>query len=127
MNKKTVVAGLIVGRHSLPVTEYIFDRTIKDVFDYPYIKKVVDNFLESHFDIDWVPVDGDGYMGDTFKIEEGNQLILYVTGLTCATAQVIASCFVRGIEVKLMHYNMATNTFVPQLLTPPMVTHNAEW
>lgn len=59
MNKKTVVAGLIVGRHSLPVTEYIFDRTIKDVFDYPYIKKTVDNFLESHFDIDWVPVDGD--------------------------------------------------------------------
>ena len=122
-----ITVGLIRGRHALPVHEYIFDHTIKNVFDYPYIKKTVDNFLESHFDIEWVSVDGDGYVGDTFKIVDNNQLTLYVTGLTCATAQVIASCFVRGIQVRLMHYNADTNSFVPQVLKPPMITHNAEW
>ncbi len=125
--KMKITTGAIKGRHNLPVNEYVFDE-IEDVTDYASIKNGVENFLDAHFEVELVPIHkGCDCYGDTFHIKEGNQLILYVTGLTCVTAQIIASCFERGIDVKLMHYDVSSNAYVEQMLEAPFIASNSEW
>ena len=42
---ESVVVGLIAGRHSLPVSEFIFAGEIQDVLDFRSLAKTIDRFL----------------------------------------------------------------------------------
>ena len=46
----TVYAGLIRGRHELPIDTYIFDK-IDDPTDFAYMYDVAFNFIETHCNI----------------------------------------------------------------------------
>lgn len=84
--------GLIKGRHEMPVDAYIFDR-IDNVFDFAYQKAVIDDFLAGK-----------------------RAVTVYVTGLTSVTATLISRCAHFGVALTLMHYDMTSGEYVPQVM-----------
>lgn len=45
----------------------------------------------------------------------GNKpLLIYVTGLTPVTVELIKACFALGIDLTLMNYDTATDSYIPQ-------------
>lgn len=100
----------------MPVDQYIFDREVKDVFWFEAISERISNFLKERVGISVKPgcginqadyVDIEVFRGD-------KELVLYVTGLTSLTAEVIRLCAMNGISLTLMHYNKDTGEYVPQ-------------
>ena len=65
---KELNVGLIMGRHQMPVKEYIFD-SIEDVLDFDELTEVAVDFFRSRKDV------------DRFNI--------YITGLTTATLAIV--------------------------------------
>ena len=91
----TITVGLCASRHPMPVSEYIFPETL-DPMAFDDMEKTASAFIAF--------IDG----------MAGNSLVVYVTGLTAATAAVIKVCALRGIGLTLMHYNRETGEYVPQ-------------
>jgi len=97
--KKTLEVGLIKGRHPLPVNEYIFDK-IEDVLDFSTMRNTVDSFFKN------------------IK-EEPKEIIVYVTGLTAATATVIASFVTKwwgDTTLSFMHYDVKNGNYKKQFV-----------
>ena len=88
-----VSAGLVRGRHEMPVTAYIFEN--------------VENVLV----FDALPRGASAFVGG---IPAGSGLELYVTGLTAATAEVIRACAVAGVALTLRHFDRETGLYIPQ-------------
>ena len=84
--------GLCASRHSMPVSGYIFPETL-DPMAFDAMEQTASAFIDSM---------------------AGKDLVVYVTGLTAATAAVIKVCALRGIGLTLMHYNRETGEYVPQ-------------
>ncbi len=118
MNEKNeIVAGLIKGRHPMPVSDYIFDREIEDVFDFYGIGDVICGFLLEKVGIVHKPGQGINQYseGDVTEIYSGEKrLVVYVTGLTAVTAELIRLCAINGIRLTLMHYDARSGNYVPQ-------------
>ena len=94
-----VRAGLIKGRHELPVKNYIFTGEISPV-DFKRMEEVAWVWLMQH-------------------TAPGDVLYLYVTGLTAATVAVIKACTRTGTGLVLMHFDRESGTYVPQdVITP---------
>ena len=111
----TVTVGLIKDRHALPVDNYIFDK-IENVFDFEYMSNVIGTFLEKAIGIKTVygSCVNQCDCTDVLMYTGSNELIVYVTGLTAVTAELIRLCALNGVSLTLMHYNHATNNYVAQ-------------
>lgn len=126
-NKNNVIeVGLIRGRHEMPVTEYIFENEIEDVFNFLRIKKHILDFLREKVGLEIVKDQAlnqdsaydeneDADLYTPVEVWKGKKkLVVYVTGLTCVTAQLIQCCALNGVDLTLMHYNSATGEYVAQ-------------
>lgn len=111
-----VRVGLIKGRHEMPVEEYIFDGPILDVHDYTHISDIIVEFLENRVGIGrkiGVGFDQDSY--DEVPLLCGKaDLVVYVTGLTPVTAELVFACIRNGVKLTLMNYDSGTGNYVPQ-------------
>nr|DAX37483.1 MAG TPA: hypothetical protein [Caudoviricetes sp.] len=85
-----VKVGLIKGRHSLPVDDYIFNE-VDDVFDYAEMSNRIHTKLKLATSVD-----------------------LYVTGLTTALIEVVNYCIIMNTNLTLWHYDKVSNKFVSQ-------------
>ena len=85
-----VKVGLIKGRHSLPVDDYIFNE-VDDVFDYAEMSNRIHT-----------------------KLKLATRVDLYVTGLTTALIEVVNYCIIMNTNLTLWHYDKVSNKFVSQ-------------
>lgn len=111
----TVTVGLIKGRHEMPVDEYIFDG-ISDVHDYRGIRKGICDFIDSRVGVSVKT--GTGVTQASYEdvqVFRGDcDLIVYVTGLTAVTAELVAACMANGVRLTLMHYDTISGNYIPQ-------------
>ena len=98
MEKIQVSLGAIVGRHELPVKEYVIDEDLQDVTDIVAIEEKVDSYFEK--------------LDKEYK--EAIQIILYVTGLTVVTLAVVKSCKKLGYGLVCMHFDRDSNSYIAQ-------------
>lgn len=113
---ETITVGLIRGRHEMPVDTYIFDDAITDVVDFHAIGKHIHDFIVNKVGITQTIGMGINQFDYTdIQIFSGERkLVVYVTGLTAVTAELIKVCAMNGVHLTLMHYNSATGEYVPQ-------------
>ena len=115
-NTLTVTAGLIKGRHKMPVERYIINKPIDDVMDFGLIRETIEDFIENvvdvrtHYGIGINQADNN----DVCLYEGKHDLICYVTGLTSVTAELVRVCMRNGVHLTLMHYNTADGCYYPQ-------------
>lgn len=116
--KEIIRAGLIKGRHELPVEKYIFEEEIEDVFDFGAMYEHCVKFIETEvgvcrtFGFGINQIDDYDYYGSIYV--GAKALEVYVTGLTAVTVALVKVCAIYGIELTLYHYNRDTNEYVPQ-------------
>lgn len=88
------VKGLVQGRHEISeVKDYIFTNTL-DPADIQGIRSLAQKSLEF--------------------LSKGDNLTVYVTGLTVALVEVINICHEKGVRLTLMHFDRETGTYFPQ-------------
>lgn len=110
-----IKVGLIKGRHEMPVEEYIFDE-VQDVFDFAAMEKKITNFLQekvgvtTHFGC--CINQADDVCVEHFESED--ELVVYVTGLTAVTAELIRVCMLNEVRLTLMHYDRDTDSYRTQ-------------
>lgn len=112
-----VVCGLCASRHPLPVTEYIYPETVNPL-DFDGLKAVAVEFIRNRVGVESVyaqPINGNDYT-DTECWCGRRALVVYVTGLTAATAAVIAACAENGVHLTLMHYDRESGDYKPQVI-----------
>ena len=114
-----MVAGLIKNRHAMPVEDYIIDFDIVDPFEeMGKIKNEIEKFLIEKVGITTCSGCGINQIGveDTTIFQGEKNLVVYVTGLTLVTAELVKQCLANGVSLTLMHYNSKTGEYVPQLI-----------
>ena len=112
---KKVVVGLCAGRHPLPVTEFIYPEAVNPL-DFDGLREIAANFIIDRVGVESVyaqPINGNDYT-DTACFHGCRDLVVYVTGLTAATAAVIAACAENGVHLTLMHYDCEGKKYLPQ-------------
>ena len=92
---RAISAGLCEGRHPLPVDMYIFGHEIADPTD-------VCSLYEAAYAA--IP-------------EDITHIDLYATGLTVATLAVVQVCSDREISLTVMHYDLKSGTYYPQIIS----------
>lgn len=90
--------GTIKGRHSLPVTDYVFNEEIKDVTDVEKIQQDVNYYFNE--------------LSETCK--DKIQIILYITGLTVVTLSIVKACKRLDYELVVMHFDRDSNSYFGQ-------------
>ena len=112
---KQIAVGLIKGRHSMPVENYIFDH-IEDVHEYSAMESAIVNWLDTHMTLGYVYGQGINQCGyeDVQIMASEEELCVYVTGLTPVVASLIKVCALRGISLTLMNYDTSTGAYVEQ-------------
>lgn len=105
-NNNVVTVGLVEGRHEMPVSSYIF-KSINNVLNFTAIDNTIINFLETKVGIHTTY--GFGLNQNDYtdvEIFEGKkELVVYVTGLTAATASLVKLCAMNGVRLTLKHYD----------------------
>lgn len=113
----TVTVGLIKGRHEMPVNDYIFENAIKDVHNYDTIRNHIMTFIETEVGIYtttyYQAINQIDYAETEILIGKRN-LVVYVTGLTCVTAELIKCCALNGIHLTLMNFDSVNNGYKAQ-------------
>ena len=114
---KEIKVGLIKGRHEMPVSNYIFDE-INDVLDFDSMNKQIVNFINDNINVYAAYGCGINQIGyeDVEVLTADTKLIVYVTGLTSVTAELIKVCALKGISLTLMHYDRDTGDYLPQVI-----------
>ena len=114
---KEIKVGLIKGRHEMPVDNYIFDE-ITDVLDFDTMNKQIINFINNNINIYTAYGCGINQIGyeDVEVLTADTKLIVYVTGLTSVTAELIKVCALKGISLTLMHYDRESGDYLPQVI-----------
>jgi len=93
----TFTFGLCAGRHDLPVNNFIFaDGDITFPIN-----------PTSLFDIAATKLR---------KLNYGDSLIVYVTGLTPAVVAVIKYCSIRNVKLTLKHFDRATKNYIDDVV-----------
>lgn len=101
---KTFNLGLCQGRHEIKdVDTYIFNDG--DI-TFPIDPKALQTLVVKRF--------------NELGVKMGDDVILYVTGLTPALTSVIRICFKNSMTLTLMHYDNASGNYIPD----PMFTGN---
>lgn len=113
MCKLTV--GLCAGRHPMPVEEYIFPEPITD-FDPEAFNRQAADWVDKHCEphTTWGIGLNQADDNDVRIYVGGVELVVYVTGLTAATAAVIRACAYNAVKLTLMHYNPQSGEYYPQ-------------
>lgn len=112
-----IVCGLCAARHPLPVTEYIYSETVNPL-DFDGLKAGAVKFISNRVGVESVyaqPINGNDYT-DTECFRGRRELVVYVTGLTAATAAVIAACAQNGVHLVLMHFDRESGDYKPQVI-----------
>ena len=105
MQKQKVVAGLIKGRHELGVDMYIFEEAIQNVHDYEEISSHIARFIEREVGVEHrfaQPLNSCD-VTDVQCFSGKKTLVVYVTGLTPVTAELIKCCALNGIILTPQH------------------------
>jgi transposase-like protein len=102
-----VETALIKDRHDMPAScgdTYIFDGPMSSslMFDYDKQERIVEEFINDHISFN------DG--------KADKSLIVYITGLPCASATVIKICHKMKVNLYLMHFNAKTNDYKMQIV-----------
>lgn len=105
-----VVVGLIKGRHNMPVSSYIFNE-VEDMFDYELIREHIVYFINTEVGVKRAE-DGIVYTSRGLK-----HLVVYVTGLTSVSCELVDVCNALGVPLTLMHYDRDTGDYRPQVLS----------
>lgn len=110
-----IKAGLIRGRHELPVDDYIFD-TIDDITDVNVLTNTAANKLLQMFPHAVITTACLPNQADYTDIPVfcRGQLGLYVTGLTVALVAVLNAARQLGVRVILYHYDNSTLDYFTQ-------------
>lgn len=95
---KKFTFGLCEGRHEIPVDEYIFGTVIEDPTDTEGLAVKAANVFASN------------------DIEAGDEVEIYVTGLTVALIAAIVAVKEIGATVTLYHFDRETGSYFPQLV-----------
>lgn len=108
--------GLVKGRHSLPVGNYIFDE-IEDVLGFLELElqaqeKLLEAFPE-FVENEITPFYNEVEHTDIYRRNRGD-LHLYVTGLSSALVAVMNVCTELGIHLNLYHYDRERDTYMMQ-------------
>ena len=90
------ILGLVNGRHSMPVEEYVFGGEIKDPPNFTEMASIIDDRFQE------------------LEIQEGDEVHVYVTGLTAATVEVINACKKHNVTLYLYHFDRDTNDYKKQ-------------
>ena len=114
---KEIKVGLIKGRHEMPVSNYIFDE-INDVLDFDNMNKQIVNFINNNISVYAAYGCGINQIGyeDVEVLTSDTKLIVYVTGLTSVTAELIKVCALKGISLTLMHYDRESGDYLPRVI-----------
>ena len=114
---KEIKVGLIKGRYEMPVDNYIFNE-INDVLDFDNMGKQIINFINNNINVYATYGCGINQIGyeDVEVLTSDIKLIVYVTGLTSVTAELIKVCALKGISLTLMHYDRDTGDYLPQVI-----------
>lgn len=110
-----VEVGLVKGRHEMPVSRYVFEA-IADPTDFEVMALVASDFVLQEVGIIirvGRPLNSADYT-DLPCYTGARELVVYVTGLTAATAAVIKVCAIYGVHLTLMHYDRTAGGYVPQ-------------
>ena len=112
---KTVKAGLIAGRHEMPVDLYVFDH-IEDPMDFNELNVAAYAFVLEHCNpkIEFGRAINQIAYGDIEILRGEAELHLYVTGLSCALAAVIRACAKHGVFLTLYHWDSSSQEYMPQ-------------
>ena len=114
---KEIKVGLIQGRHTMPVSTYIFDE-ISNVLDFQGMREHIINFINNNINVYAVCGCGINQIGyeDVEVLTSDTRLVVYVTGLTAVTAELISVCATKGIKLTLMHYDRESSDYLPQVI-----------
>ena len=85
-----LTAGLVRGRHEMPVDGYLFD-VIENVLDFDQMREVLEQ-----------------------RLQNVSELNLYVTGLTAATVEVMNYCVRHQVRLTLYHFDRESGEYVAQ-------------
>lgn len=116
--EKTVIFGTVKGRHAMPVSDFIFNEAIEDPTDVGAIRRRVEKLLSEKISIG--AGSGAGLNQESYEdvlVRRGNKrLILYVTGLTIVTTEVIRFCALNGVYLTLMHFDSASGDYFDEVI-----------
>ena len=114
-----MIVGLIKGRHDLPVEDYIINYNIIDPYEeYEKIKESINNFLIEKIGIaikNGCAINQASY-SDVPCYQGSEALVVYVTGLTIVTSELVKQCMLNGVRLTLMHYNAKTGEYFAQAI-----------
>ncbi len=114
----TVVLGTVRGRHAMPVSDFIFNEVIEDPTDVGAIRRRVEKVLSGKISIG--AGSGAGLNQESYEdvlVRRGNKrLILYVTGLTIVTVEVVRFCAINGVALTLKHFNSASGDYFDEVI-----------
>ena len=97
-----IICGMIDGRHSLPVKQYIFSDINGDLFvDYDEQYRIAKARIEE-------------LMGNYNDNSRSKGLCMYITGLASVQATIIKVCMDLKINLTLMHYNPESGGYYAQ-------------
>lgn len=119
MKEKEIKVGLIRGRHEMPVDKYIFNEDISDVFDYKYMGETIRRFIDENmtFGQCMYAYPNQNDYTSVMALFSFERLVVYITGLTPVTAQLVKECIDRGAHLTLMHFNRDGGEYVPQIIS----------
>lgn len=113
-----IIVGLINGRHKTPVDRYIFD-SIEDVHDFDAMHRHIMDWISKNVGIRYTNF-GHGINqasdDDVSCFIGEKRLIVFVTGLTAATAELIRCCALNGVRLILMHYDKVEGDYKGQYI-----------
>lgn len=112
------IVGLIAGRHDMPVKEYIL-KEVENVFDFDLMANKIEDWINSHltFSTHMGGAPNQADYTDVSVWQSNQRLVVYVTGLTAVTAELIRVCFNKGVKLTLMHYDRDNNEYKPQVIS----------
>lgn len=110
-----ITAGLIKGRHEMPVDMYIFEDAIKDVHNYEEISNQIAEFIKNNVGVKTGQDLAINSVDEDTTVWLGmNKLEVYVTGLTPVTVELVRLCALNGIKLTLRNFNTATGEYEVQ-------------
>ena len=102
----------------MPVSDFIFNEVIEDPTDVGAIRRRVEKVLSGKISIG--AGSGAGLNQESYEdvlVRRGNKrLILYVTGLTIVTVEVVRFCAINGVALTLKHFNSASGDYFDEVI-----------
>jgi hypothetical protein len=112
---------VVTERRKIIMTKNTYKSFTLGLCDKRHIIKDVDDYIFDDGDITF-PIDPKGLQNHVVKkfkeigLNMGDDLTLYVTGLTPALTSVIRICFKNSITLTLMHYDNASGDYIPDAI-----------